>query len=667
VEPELYRFLFAITAAAAEELAQASQVDSGVRLIREFRETHGDPENCASDGLLRFGLLHLEGAELKALHAWEGRNASSDIVHRCATTLRILDGESVTDDDLKSLRLSADDDWLWHYPLGYAAWNASESEKAWGHFHRYYVLSEKDGHKGGLLQRMAWAFLTWYRDCQACGRAAAEFHHRRAQILALCSKCKELASDNEVSRLVRDPGVDKSDPRLRALSTFTQLFDYCGERRQSHCRVEQWKRSKSRLKYHRLPTLTRFLDEECRQVYEQARATARDHGLDEPDSVCLLIHVLRAMATAEYDSYEELHLQAPESIGGDEPGALRDALNIARWFSILGFSKSSKIELSCLFRGLSFAEKGSAATLMDNHGVSGLYVPTDATEAQRDDVQRLRERLGLRFLVALDHALAGYEGQLWLIENDPKVGFVGSRGKRPEQRAVWLLAYRDALQDDCGEVVFTNAWINIGTRHGDLDRKLYEFGYRALGSTVFLSVLYVQPANKKRFMARKNLETCKEKLRDSSSSGERLLILDTCRSLAEAAGLATEWERYILLSLDNPVTDGYQDWDWYRRKARRDLIRAAFAQKNYDLALQRLLECAADCPLDCERDLIRLAQELWRAGHRIQFHEVLDTLRRRPNPDLALIDETQAAYRVVDSIWTVEEVKKLQPKFLDPL
>jgi hypothetical protein len=254
-----------------------------------------------------------------------------------------------------------------------------------------------------------------------------------------------------------------------------------------------------------------------------------------------------------------------------------------------------------------------------------------------------------------------------MIENDPKVGFVGSRGERPEQRAAWLVAYRDALQDDCGEVVFTNAWINIGTRHGDLDRKLYEFGYRALSSTVFLSVLYVQPARKKRFVAGKNLETCKVKLRDSSSSGERLLILDTCRNLAEAAGLATEWERYIQLSLDNPVTDGYQDWDWYRRNARRDLVRAAFAQKNYGLAFQRLLECAADCPLDCERDLICLAQELWRVGQRVQFHDVLNRLRQRPDPDLALIDQTQAAYRAMDQIWTQEEVDNLQPKFPDPL
>lgn len=93
----------------------------------------------------------------------------------------------------------------------------------------------------------------------------------------------------------------------------------------------------------------------------------------------------------------------------------------------------------------------------------------------------------------------------------------------------------------------------------------------------------------------------------------------------------------------------------------------ALAQKNYELAFQRLLDCAADCPRDCERDLIRLAQELWRVGYRVQFHEVLDRLKERPNPDLSLINETQDAYKTMGSIWSKEEVERLQPKFLDPL
>lgn len=672
MDSNVQRVCLELTVASAEEFGQAGEADRGLSLLREYRDENKDYSHQVTESLLRFGALHLEGPELKALLTWEAPSAETNVRKRYETLLQILEDKAVEDAQRIALQAEVGNDWLWHYPLGLLAWNNRDRDRAWSHFERYYVLSGRDKHLGGLFRRMARAFLTFMRECQVCGTKPAETHlwpYPPHRLLGVCTPCKELRDDKRFLEAVRAGEVRKDDPRLKALSSFYPLFDFVGERRLTRPGSKRY--AGGRLRFHRVPTLIRRLSPDAHNIFLAAKELAKENELPNPDSCCLLVPVLGHMVSTMDPSKERVDLttlgeRARARIGSDEDcTTLREAMNIAWWSAALT-GIEHQITPWHLQLGLAFAESGAASTLLRDAGLrrsNGCI--SGCSDKQKADLVRLNARLRMRFLDVLLHSFSGHTGYLWLIQNEPHLYSFPPRDGTTDERIERLLAWRSILKRDQSFPTMLTAWRFSGGTYPAVKRALDALGLARHKNEAFLGVLNIRPLSLCKLVARRQLNILEDWISRKPGVGDVRKFLKRAIQVASWAQLHRETIALANRYLDDPGTD---QMAWHDiNRAQEALIEAEIALENFDSAFTHLMTIEPPYKPGGEYGVIWLAQPLWTAGHRDEFYQVLARLKTLEDADVVMLDETEQVYRQMAEVWTRDEVATLQPVFLDKL
>lgn len=650
-----------ISLAISEEMAKAGEPESGLEFLRRYREEQPDARTTITARLLRYTFLHFETPFVAATLNWEKAELDPNMAALFQAVLELTDLEVAPPDFIPEFRKLAHGDWFWHYPLGLQAWCEGERELAWHHFERCRYLSGRELNRGGKVANWASSYLRFRRPCQACGCNPAEVLHWPSipRVVALCPVCEEATNDPDLPATIYR---GECDQRLLALASFRRLFDFHGTWESEP--ASQAEPPSSVLKYHFSGTLLRRLDEPSQRVFQQAQEVAQSQGEEQASSRLLLSCVLQAIADTMEPSLsrdallktKEVALRSPLK---DGVGAIREVLNIAGWSAILE-NEGASIGLWNLRRGLGLTRRGVSSRLIEEGGAFASH----CSPAQLEQIDELLSHRSNRYLSIVKRLNTDQpQDYQWLMENEPAVHLRSPLGATPPERVQLMLCWREQLKTDQSRTALLNADGLFAQAHPRVSRALKQIGYKLHQRPVFLGHFSERDPKRRRGDAEFALNELDRLAEVAKYAADRRELYSFARRIASSARLYQEAQEYAYRILRNPGAGPMRAYEQY--SAWETLLKAAYHRKDYEGARDCLMQIQPPYTPNTCLSFVWLAQPLWRAGHRVEFHSVLERFQDFEGADQLMLAETHEIYRALAKRWTIAEVLELESRFLD--